>query len=95
MIDLEQHFAANHQFGQFGWRCLSGFEMRHHFTAPHHRDIVCDCHYFFQLMGDQQDGYTLFAKRPQNVKKLFGFLWGQDACWLIKYENFGTAEQRF
>ena len=70
-------------------------QMGDHFAAAHHRHIIGDRHDLLELVGDQQNGDALLAKRAQNIEQLFGFLWCQDTCRFVEDQDFGTAKQRF
>ena len=45
-------------------------------------------------MGDQNDGFALFAQTVENAKELVRFRWGQHASRLVKNENIGLAVER-
>ena len=46
-------------------------------------------------MGDENDGFALFAQPPQNTKQLIGFRWGQYAGGFIEDQYISPAVQRF
>ncbi len=95
VVDLEQHLAPDHQLGQFGRRGVRRLQMGDHLAAAHHRHIIGDRHDLLELVGDQQNGDALLAKRAQDIEQLLGFLRRQDTCRLVEDQDFGTAKQRF
>ena len=56
---------------------FGGCGAANNFPTPHHRDAVRDCQYFFELVGNKDDGNTLFGEisvsRRASTAQDFGY----------------------
>ena len=95
LFDAQQHAAAHHQLGQFFDGGLFGFLGGHHLAAPHDRDMVGDRHDLAQLVGDENDGFSLVAQLAQNAEQVVCLVGREHARGLIKDQRLGTLEEGF
>ncbi len=93
LVDLQQHTAADHEFGQFRHGGLRGLAGRHHLAAAHDGDRIGDGHDFAQLVRDQKDRLALVLEHLQDPEQVIGFSRRQDPGRLVENEDFSSAEQ--
>ena len=92
---IQQHLSPHHPFRQVFGAGVSGPDRRGHFTAPHHRYGIGHFHDFAQLVGDQDDGFTLLLQALEDTEQMVGFVRGQNPGRLIQDQDIGLAVQRF
>ena len=94
LVDLQQHAAADHQFGQFLDRRLGRLACRHDGALPHHRHSVGDRHDLAQLVGDQDDRLALLLELLEDAEQVVRLGRRQHAGRLVEDEDFGAAIER-
>ena len=94
LFHLQEHTAADHQFGQCRRRRAGGIKRRYHLAPAHHRDAVGHGHDLAQFVGDQDHCLALRAQGPQQVKQRVGFRRGQHGGRFVQNENIGAPVER-
>ncbi len=94
LLDVKQHAAADHQFGQFLDRRLPGHPGRDHRALAHDRDVVGDGHDLAQLVGDQHHRLPLLLELAEDAEQVVGFGRGEHAGRLVEDQDLGAAVER-
>ncbi len=91
----QKHAAPDHQLGQLFNTGILRLPGGHQLAAPHDRDAVGYGHDLAQLVGDEDDGFSLLLELRQNAEQMIGLRRRQNAGGFIEDEHFSAPEQSF
>lgn len=86
-VDSEEHFAADHEFGQLWRGCLRRYPGADRLTAPDDRDPVADGRDFAQLVRDEDDSAASLAQPPEDHVELVDLLGREERGRLVQDER--------
>src|SRR5690606_15782389 len=94
LLDTQENTAADHQLGKF----LDGGVLRRargdQLALPHDGDIVCDRHDLAQLVGDEDDGFSLGLQLGEDAKEVVSLGRRQHAGRFVEDQDVGAAIER-
>ncbi len=90
-IDIEGGFLTNHHLGELVFIGLTGFDGGDVLAFAEDGDSVGDLHDLVKLVGDDNDGLSVFSHVLENSEKVFDLKRGENGGWLIKDEDLSVS----
>ena len=89
------HIAPHHQAGHLLYRGSANLHRAHVFALAQNGAAVCHCLDFCQLVGNEQNGLSLFFEGAHDFHQLVNFLGSQDGGGFVKNQNLIVPVQHF
>lgn len=82
--DAEEHWSADHHFGEFGFGDGGGGQGAGDGSFAHDGDGVGDAEDFVEFVGDEDDGVVALPETVEGGKELVGFGGGEDGGGFVE-----------
>ena len=94
-LDIQLNFFANHHFGQRRFACTSSFNCADVFALTQNSHAIRDFQNLVQFVGNDDDGFSVFAHIAHDVKQFFRLLRRKHSSRFVQNQNLRAAIEHF